>query len=256
MIEKICTISNKLSVGIQHNDGSNLLDQFAVAYADQLVAVDHADLLVFDSDHGIQCRWRQPDRPDLQLGIDIEPLVHQYTQFPLAKQPGFNQAIGRKSRHVVDATAGWGQDGFMLMMQGYRVVMVERNPLMALLLTDALQRLAKSDLLNRPGFFLPTLLTGEAQQLVEHALQDVDCVYLDPMFPPKRKKSAIPNKRMQLLQHLLGADDDAAALLQQLIDSGYRRIAVKRPNYANPLVPDPSESFKTKLVHYDVYLSS
>ena len=80
-----------------------------------------------------------------------------------------------------------------------------------------------------------------------------DCVYLDPMYPPKRKKSAIANKNMQFLQWLLKPDLDSLPLLKAALDSN-SRVVVKRPIYADPLLASPQQRFSSKLVHYDVYL--
>jgi len=85
--------------------------------------------------------------------------------------------------------------------------------------------------------------------------QRPDAVYLDPMFPPKRKKSAAVNKEMRLLRELVGDDLDAPDLLEVARGVARERVVVKRPDHAPPLAPYPSMSFLGKLVRYDVYLT-
>jgi len=79
------------------------------------------------------------------------------------------------------------------------------------------------------------------------------------MFPAKKKKSAASNKNMQLLQWLAGPDLDADELIEAAVEF-FPRVAVKRPDYAEPLaeavIGRPSVQFSSKLVHYDVYVPS
>ena len=81
-----------------------------------------------------------------------------------------------------------------------------------------------------------------------------DCVYIDPMFPPKRKKSALAKKSMTVLRDLLGNDEDKEALFAQAYQAATKRVVVKSPHHAEPLAGKPNESFSGKLLRYDVYL--
>ena len=176
--------------------------------------------------------------------------------YPAAKQAGFSQAIGRKSRLVIDATAGWGADALLMCAQGYRVTLIERNAVMALLLSDAMIRLRNTSWAQHHPVAIPQVIEADAIQLLASGELPADCIYLDPMFPSKRKKSAAANKRIQLLQWMVGTDDDAGQLVSTSLAAGYARVVVKRPDYAQPLVPQPSAIFSSKLLHYDVYQSN
>lgn len=207
--------------------------------------------------------WKRVSTRPLKYFIDVQKFVTQQKTFPAPKQGAFNQALGRKSRQIVDATGGWGADALLMCSQGYHVSLIERHPLMALLLKDAMQRLARTDWANSHEVVVPKVVEGDAVGILASGVLSADCVYLDPMFPAKRKKSAAVNKNMQLLQRLVGADFDADLLLQAVIDSAYARVAVKRPDYAQPLSAQidgrevtPFSQFSSKLVHYDVYLKS
>ena len=80
-----------------------------------------------------------------------------------------------------------------------------------------------------------------------------DVVYIDPMYPPRRKQSALPKKEPRLLRALVGDDPDAADLARVALQVAARRVVVKRPGHAEPLLPDPDLAYKGKLVRYDVY---
>ncbi len=212
----------------------------------------------------LSLQWRKPgEKKPIMFKLDFATDVMGLKTFPAAKQGAFNQAIGKKTEHVLDATGGWGGDALLMAMQGYRVRIFERNPLMAILLNDGFSRLSRF-LRDDSSSRASTLQTWPlivpqvqyANSITSFQCLDglVDCAYLDPMFPPKRKKSAAANKQMQLLQWLLGEEADAVDLLDAVLACGVKRVAVKRPDYAAPLRSPPTQQFSSKLVHYDVYL--
>lgn len=190
----------------------------------------------------------------LRLHIDITAFVTQQKTYPAAKQPGLNQAIGKHSKTVLDLSAGWGQDALLLTSQGYQLSMVERIPLMVVLLSEAMQRLQKSEWVSKHAIHVPEIVLANSFDYVSHQNITADCIYFDPMFPPKRKKSAATNKYMQFLHSIAGQDNDAGQVLEACLNTNAKRVVVKRPHYAMPLVDKPDIQFDSKLVHYDVYL--
>ena len=196
------------------------------------------------------------EKKPLRYCIDYVSSLKSSRSFPAPKQGAFNQALGNKSKAILDATGGWGNDALLMAMQGYSVTVLERNPIMALLMEEGFSRLSKYIESAELRLTVPTVHHIDSINAISRFAKQCDCAYLDPMFPPKRKKSAATNKQMQLLQWLIGEDVDAATLLEQAIKGGFRRIAVKRPDYAQPLYKAPSQQFSSKLVHYDVYLQN
>jgi len=188
------------------------------------------------------------------LFADFDVRGEQQRSWPAPKKGPLAQAIGRKTRLVVDATAGWGQDSFQIFRMGYEVLCIERSPVMAELLWDGLQRLAAQAWMRELHLTPPQLLTGNALEILATLTFQPDCIYLDPMFPPKRKKSALARKSMRILRELLGDDDDREQLFAAAWQAAGKRVVVKRPDYAQPLAGKPNESFQGKLVRYDVYL--
>ena len=221
---------------------------------------DNSELVIFDSSSGLEVVWyKEKNDPPLKLFIDIDHFVGQLKTFPAAKQGAFNQALGKKSKRVIDATGGWGGDTLLMCSQGYQVTIIERHPIMALLLKDAMNRLAVTDWAHVHNIKIPQVLEGNAVDLLPENELSSDCIYLDPMFPLKRKKSAAVNKKIQFLQWLVGADHDADHLLKSALESSCSRVAVKRPDYAQSILAEcqkPSAQFSSKLVHYDVYLKT
>jgi 16S rRNA (guanine1516-N2)-methyltransferase len=198
------------------------------------------------------------DRELLKKGgllVEIEPRPGEQRSYPAPKQGALAQALG-KSKTVVDATTGWGQDSLFMFRMGFSVLCMERSPVMAALLHDALERLADSDWVQNLNLAVPKLLQGNAIELLANLGTPPDCIYLDPMFPPKRKKSALAKKSMQILHELIGQDADKEQLFAAALQATGKRVVVKSPDYAEPLGGKPQQSFSGKLVRYDVYLKS
>lgn len=172
------------------------------------------------------------------------------TSQPLARavgvKPGFRP-------DVVDATAGLGQDGFILACMGCTVTFIERSDLMAVLLRDGLQRAAQQsdtrEIINRI-----TLHTGDALSRLTTLSPAPHTIYLDPMYPHK-KKSALNKKEMRIIRALVGDDIDADHLLKTALQAAANRVVVKRPKSA-PILADlpPSHAITMKNSRFDVYM--
>lgn len=169
---------------------------------------------------------------------------------PIAKAVGVK---GQEVPVVLDATPGLGRDAFVLASLGCRVVMMERSPVVAALLADGLHRFAEQAPELEEKF---RLIHGNSIEGMNTLDEQIDVVYLDPMFP-HRKKSALVKKEMRVFQQLLGSDDDADSLLAPARELAGKRVVVKRPAYAEPLadVP-PAMAITSKKHRFDVYIST
>ena len=179
---------------------------------------------------------------------------------------------------VWDLTAGLGQDSLILARNGAKTVtMVERHPVVAALLQDAMRRLELLELSpsserNNQKELLKTLQFsfGEGREVLQKENpSDCDVVYLDPMFPPRQKQSAV-KKGMSILHGLLEThvrpDSDETEtsrqveeqeLLEAALAVAKLRVVVKRPAKA-PLLGDgntkPSHALTGSVNRWDVYV--
>lgn len=176
---------------------------------------------------------------------------------------GKNQPIGRaigtnkrKDLTVLDATAGLGGDSFVIACLGCRVTMLERSLVISTLLSDGLERgLMDSEIIHIIEQM--SLINVDAEKyflkIISENEERPDVVYLDPMYP-HRKKSAKVKKEMQMLQRLLGHDEDAS-FLSTAMQVAKQRVVVKRPKGAEFLNDSaPTHSIESKKTRYDVYM--
>ena len=181
-------------------------------------------------------------------------------------------------KRVIDATAGLGRDAFVLAQAGANVDMLEREPLLQVLLADAV---AHQPTPARLSFCATDARSGLVEVFAGH-----DVIYLDPMF--ERATSALPQRDAQLLARIAqlaelpgaavhedaghagsgheaavhegavheGAVHEGAELLQIALALRPARIVVKRARTQLPLLaaPLPSHRIVGRRVRFDVYL--
>ena len=154
---------------------------------------------------------------------------------------------------VVDATAGLGRDAFVLAQLGCAVTLIERNPLIATLLEDGLQR-AAGDAEVASIVAHMRLLCGDAIGLLRNwQNESPQVVYLDPMFP-HRDKSALVKKEMRLFRPVVGDDGDAPALLEAALALATHRVVVKRARKAPAIAgPKPAFALEGNSSRFDIY---
>ncbi|GAB2653495.1 class I SAM-dependent methyltransferase [Vibrio panuliri] len=179
----------------------------------------------------------------------------------IAKAAGLNKGV---TPTVLDGTAGLGRDAFVLASLGCKVQMVERHPVVAALLDDGLARAKQDEEIGAWVSERMSLLHASSHTALSDLVSDADfiapdVVYLDPMYPhpESKKKTALVKKEMRVFQSLVGADNDADALLQPALALASKRVVVKRPDYAEWLDQQkPSMAIETKKNRFDVYVKA
>ena len=222
-----------------------------------LSAIEEQNLaLLIIGEHGASLLACWDDFAPLRIDFENE-VWRRRLQALSIKNELLARAVGLKKQMpitVFDANAGLGQDSFILAALGAKVVSAERSPIIHFLLADALKR-AKSNASLQGITEGVTLYYADSKNLLANAPVDFDVIYLDPMFPDK-KSNALVKKEMQIFQKLLGADQDADALLQLALSSSCKRVVLKRPKQAGfALNKQPDLQFEGSSTRFDVYLS-
>lgn len=195
-------------------------------------------------------------------------------QFGGGKGQLIAKAVGIKQRfrpHILDLTAGLGQDAFVLATLGCQMTLVERVDVVFQLLQDGLLR-ARCEAGREVGGELQAIL-GKMTLLNQNALDYLkqfdasenqgavaDVIYLDPMFP-EREKTAKVKKSMAAFHSIVGDDNDAGELLAMALNKAKYRVVIKRPRKALSLahqypdlsLPQASLVLEGKSSRYDIY---
>jgi 16S rRNA (guanine1516-N2)-methyltransferase len=167
------------------------------------------------------------------------------------------KAIGMKTHkkaRILDLTAGLGSDGFILAQLGFSITLLERSPIIAMLLHDALQRALKHQhYSNNTIQLIHTDAAVYLKQIIT-TQEFPDIIYLDPMYPHS-KKSALAKKEMCFLREIVGNDTDAENLLPLALAGTKQRVVVKRPGFAAFLADlKPHHSIFGKQHRFDIYI--
>lgn len=186
------------------------------------------------------------------LYADFSTSVWSKRRFEGKKQGIVRACHPQKNLKIIDATAGWGRDAAVLACFGAQVLMLERDVVMAALLSDALARMSEKDRelmkLSLESYDSLTYL----KQLPEEKYPDI--IYIDPMHP-ERNKSALVKKDLQVLQQMIGPDTDALELIQIAKTRVKQRVVVKWPQKLKALIPADA-AIEGKTVRFDIYFPS
>ncbi|MFO1258034.1 MAG: class I SAM-dependent methyltransferase [Gammaproteobacteria bacterium] len=196
---------------------------------------------------GDQPKTLRIDFADPHLQFRIKRARHQGD--PLLKAFGLKPI---HPAHIVDATAGLGQDAFVLAALGHTITLFEKHPNIHSLLVDALQRAEqKADLLDIVRRI--TLYSGDACEGLSKLNFKPEYIYLDPMFPEK-KKSALSKQSMEILKQICDLSEQPE-LLTAARQFALKRVVVKRPIHA-PALGDQTASFSHRYqsCRFDVYV--
>lgn len=182
----------------------------------------------------------------------LSPEMKRRCQQASLKREALARALGLKNKTqpvIIDATAGLARDSFILACLGFEVTLLERSPIIHALVADGLKRAQQDPIVARLH-----LLHVNAIEWLKTATADL--IFLDPMFPEKRK-TALSKKNMQFFQDVIGDDEDSEALLAVALTCATSRVVVKRPRLATPIKgPAPSFCLSGSSSRFDVYVRS
>ena len=177
---------------------------------------------------------------------------------PRAKQGALQRELlvkaarlkGVEQPTAFDATAGLGEDSFLLASAGFKVTLCEFDPVIAALLRDAVDR-ARADERTAAAAARMTVVRGDSKEILDGLSQAPDVVYLDPMFPTRTKSAAV-KKKFQLIHDLEAPCTDEHELVQAALVAHPRKVVIKRPIKGAFLDGiKPSHSVSGKAVRYD-----
>ena len=221
------------------------------------LGIDYDDLypvLVSDPNYCIEIKknqlglYNQKDKHFVSVDFYSKQLLYR-SQSHLFAELVVKAVLGRQKQplKIMDCTAGFGKDSYLMALTGSTIQAYESNPLMFTLLKDGLIRANEIPEINNIE-----LHHGNALDSIENSA--VEVVYIDPMYPAT-KKSAKNNKQMSFLQSFVGHQSQMAEkLLAKALDSNAKKIVLKRPPKA-AFVNDlkPTSQILGKAARFDIY---
>lgn len=188
-------------------------------------------------------------RPDLTAMVSrLQP--GRLNRELLVRAAKFKHGTDNRRPIAVDATAGLGEDALLLAAAGFDVLLFEQDPVIAALLDDSLRRAAQDPRIAEAVSRMHRI-GGDSIAALPQLEPAPDVVYLDPMFPARRKSAAV-KKKFQLIHELERPCENQGELLAAALAARPRKVIVKRPAKGEYLAGrKPSYTIAGKSVRYD-----
>ena len=195
------------------------------------------------------------DDKDFHIDFNSTDVLNRIN--PKLKKCSVIQAVEGKKKgtlEILDTTAGLGRDMFTLASRNHNVTAIEQDIYIYLLLADALLRATNLPNLAQIAKNI-TLINNNSNDYIKQTQKEFDCIYLDPMFPARRKSAKV-KQNMQLLHTIVTNNEDAnKSLFESSIHyKRAKKVIVKRPANAELLSDKkPSSQLIGKANRFDIY---
>ena len=179
----------------------------------------------------------------LVFGLDFKEKKPLTPRQPLVKALGFKG----QSLFVLDVTAGWTQEAYLISQLGCSVTAIESNPFVFYFVQESLaQKELKTSSLK--------LILDDSLNYLDNIKEKnrPDVIYIDPMFGDRKK--SLSRKPLKILKELVGEAKDTQLLFKMALKKTKNRVVVKRHHLESPLHKNKICSFKGRSVCYDVFI--
>ena len=183
----------------------------------------------------------------LSLNFSIKPTLSR--RQPLVKAIGFTG----QPLSVLDITAGWAQEAFLMSQLGCIVTAVESNLFVFYFVQESLNSQGQISVKNRGESMKFNFILDNSLNYLNN-LKDKHCpdvIFMDPMFGTGKK--SLSKKSLRILRELVGETKEQKALFDLALTKAKQRIVVKRHRLESPLHNNILCTFKGRSVCYDVF---
>ena len=129
----------------------------------------------------------------------------------------FLKLFPKKNSTVLDCTAGLARDSYTLKSLGFHVTMIEKNPLLILMIRSFIKRNLISNL---------TLYHGNSYDFLCHTKKIYDYVYIDFMFN-KIKTKSLSSKNDEFLKTICDDENNKNMIIAKAIKKCKLKVVVK-----------------------------
>ena len=226
---------------LHNQELSNFLDEILNNYYDKVITENLSINLNKDNIELINANYKEA----VSISVDfLDEAINNKIKLRLSgKKDIFGKLFPIKNSTLLDCTAGYGRDSYVLRLMGFNVTMIENSPVMSLLLNDALKKLK---LLNF------TMYHGNSYDYLSHSKKYYDYIYIDFMFN-KLKKNSLSSKNDETLKLISFQENNKNNLIRLAIKKSNSRVVVKEPKHSLSNILKPEYTIKTKLLNFNIY---
>ncbi len=172
----------------------------------------------------------------------------------VSHERNLKKALGKTDKQLLifDATAGLLTDSMIFLSLGHKVVAVEQSNIIFSLVKDAIIRAeAKIPELKNLVF-----LNDNSLDVYKSMSEEIDVIYLDPMYP-MLKKNTKKSGKIEFIKKILELEnfrDEKDYLIEKFFDFDYKKIILKRPLKHRKSYSNINYQVFGKTTRFDIYL--
>jgi hypothetical protein len=214
---------------LHNKELSNFLDKVLNNYYDKVITKNLSINFNKDGIELINANYKEA----VSISVDfLDQAINDKIKLRFSgKKDIFNKLFPIKNSTLLDCTAGYGRDSYILRSMGFNVTMIENSPVMSLLLNNALKKLKLSNF---------TMYHGNSYD------------YFDFMFN-KLKKNSLSSKNDETLKLISFQENNKNNLISLAIKKSNSRVVVKEPKHSLSNILKPEYTIKTKLLNFNIY---
>ena len=229
---------------LHNQELSDFLDKILDNYYDKVITENLSINFNKDGIELINASYKEA----VSISIDFldEAINNKIKSRLSGKKDIFSKLFPIKNSTLLDCTAGYGRDSYVLRSMGFNITMIENSPIMSLLLNDALKKLKLSNF---------KMYHGNSYDYLNHSEKYYDYIYIDFMFD-KLKKNSLSSKNDETLKLISFQENNKNNLIRLAIKKANSRVVVKEPKYSLSNILKPEYTIKTKLLNFNIYKGS
>ena len=229
---------------LHNQELSDFLDKILDNYYDKVITENLSINFNKDRIELINASYKEA----VSISIDFldEAINNKIKSRLSGKKDIFSKLFPIKNSTLLDCTAGYGRDSYVLRSMGFNITMIENSPIMSLLLNDALKKLKLSNF---------KMYHGNSYDYLNHSEKYYDYIYIDFMFD-KLKKNSLSSKNDETLKLISFQENNKNNLIRLAIKKANSRVVVKEPKYSLSNILKPEYTIKTKLLNFNIYKGS
>ena len=226
---------------LHNQELSDFLDKILDNYYDKVITENLSINFNKDRIELINASYKEA----VSISIDFldEAINNKIKSRLSGKKDIFSKLFPIKNSTLLDCTAGYGRDSYVLRSMGFNITMIENSPIMSLLLNDALKKLKLSNF---------KMYHGNSYDYLNHSEKYYDYIYIDFMFD-KLKKNSLSSKNDETLKLISFQENNKNNLIRLAIKKANNRVVVKEPKYSLSNILKPEYTIKTKLLNFNIY---